>query len=79
MLLYKKFYVFNIYLTQVSTRSINFAVRGLKRKQALLGSNLSAIDPSRYAVTDMGLRFLSPFSVWISISLCRTLRLSPYG
>ncbi|WP_289691309.1 hypothetical protein, partial [Bacteroides acidifaciens] len=43
------------------TTSINFAVRGLKRKQALLGSNLSAIDSSRYAVTDMGLRFLSPF------------------
>ncbi len=38
----------------------------LKRKQALLESNLSAIDSMRYTVTGLGLSNLSPFSVCLS-------------
>lgn len=38
----------------------------LKRKQALLESNLSAIDSMRYTVTGLGLSNHSPFSVRLS-------------
>ena len=77
MLLYKSILNFNTYLTLSDFKSINFVDRGLKRKQALLGSNLSAIDPSRYTVTDMGLSFLSPFSVWLGLDAVRRYGFRP--